>query len=109
MNFKRVTLVLFALLLSGCFAQNRVSKFASSSIELGMTRKAFVAKFGAPFLQEKRYIRENQPVEVLLYKEALYRGGWYNVTTEFVFVKDTLIQQTVRSMEQMYKEGCDEK
>ena len=87
---------------TSCFTSRGVSKFSDTQIELGMSQKDFIQKFGNPFNKEMSYTYDKQKRETLFYKEKLYRGSWYIVTTGFTFVDSKLVSQEVVKEERQY-------
>ena len=103
MKLKCVLLAIFStLLLSACYTSNKVSKFTSANIELGMSQSDFVAKFGNPFNKELSYTQDNHKREKLFYKEEIFRGYWQLVTTAFTFVDSKLTNQEIVKEDRVY-------
>ncbi|WP_055096008.1 hypothetical protein [Gabonia massiliensis] len=93
-------------LLGGCYTNKQASKFVTSAISLGISKQDFLAKYGLPFSQEMNYNDNGQKEEKLLYKEELYKGSWYIVTTSFTFQNSKLIKQEIVKEERKFKD-CD--
>lgn len=93
-------------LLGGCYTNKQASKFATSAIDLGISKQDFLAKYGLPFSQEMNYNDNGQKEEKFLYKEELYKGSWYIVTTSFTFQNSKLVKQEIVKEERKFKD-CD--
>lgn len=106
MKVKRILfLALGMALLCGCYTSRQISMFSANQVELGMSKQDFIARHGNPFNQEASYGKDNKLEEKLLYKEELYSGVWYVVTTAFIFQDSKLIKQEVKE-ERKYQD-CD--
>ena len=89
-NTKLTTLTLSLILCGSCQTFRQSSRFVSSDIQLGMSQKAFIDKYGKPF---------NREIE-----ETFFRTVWYDVTTAFTFVDSVLTKQEVYKEEPLYNE-----
>ena len=85
MKFKILVPLLCLCFLSSCYTSQLVSKFSDTQVELGMSQNEFIQKFGKPFNKEMAYTYDKHKRETLFYKEDLYRGSWFIVTTAFTF------------------------
>lgn len=81
-------------LLFGCSTFRHISKFSNNKIELGITQQEFVSRYGKPYTQEIT-CTDNVIIKKLLYKESLYIGSWYVITTAFIFENERLVKQEV--------------
>ena len=93
-------------LLGGCYTNKQASKFVTPAISLSISKQDFLAKYGPPFSQEMNYNDNRQKEEKLLYKEELYKGSWYIVTTSFTFQNSKLVKQEIVKEERKFKD-CD--
>lgn len=105
-NIKKI-LVLFLCITSlcSCYTKKQISRFSSSRVELGFNKKEFINKFGEPFSKVVSYNSENKLEEKLFYKEELYLGVWYIVTSIFTFQDSILIKQELKE-DRMFQQ-CD--
>ena len=102
-----VTLGLF--LLCSCYTSKSVSMFSSDQVVLGMNRADFLNIYGQPFSKDQRYVNGRRLEERLLYKEELYKGSWFIVTTAFTFVDGKLVRQaTVKEERKFLNQGDKE-
>ena len=92
------------LILCSCYTSSRTSKFSAQHIELGMEESAFIKRYGKPFYQETSYTENNRKKETLFYKEELYEGDWFIVTTAFTFIDSKLISQDIVKEERKYND-----
>ncbi|WP_373201262.1 hypothetical protein [Phocaeicola vulgatus] len=107
MELKNIILtILTTIVLTSCYASNQISKFSSENIELGIEKNLFIKRYGKPLNKETSYTQDNQEKEKLFYKEELYKGTWYIVTTAFTFIDDKLIKQEVVKEERTFQK-CD--
>ena len=102
MKFKKLIPLLCLCFLSSCYTSQFVSKFSDTQVELGMSQDDFIQKFGKPFNKEMSYTYDNHKRETLFYKEDLYRGSWFIVTTAFTFVDSKLVSQEVVKEERQF-------
>jgi len=93
MKFKILVPLLCLCFLSSCYTSQLVSKFSDTQVELGMSQNEFIQKFGKPFNKEMAYTYDKHKRETLFYKEDLYRGSWFIVTTAFTFVDSKLVRR----------------
>ena len=83
---KNIGILLIAIFLLGsCATGKRISKFSTHQVELGIDIQDFIDKYGQPSNQEAQYGKRNLIIEKLFYKEELYHGTWFIVTTSFTF------------------------
>lgn len=110
MKFKKLFPLLCLCFLSSCYTSQLASKFSDTQIKLGMRQDEFVQKFGKPFNKEMSYTHDKRKKETLFYKEDLYRGSWYIVTTAFTFVNSELVSQEIVREERLFNhEECPDK
>ena len=84
------------------------SKFTSEVVKLGITKDAFISKFGKPFKESFSVDKDNIRHDTLYYKE--FMGSWYAVNTIFHFENFTLVSQEQGDEERMYQEcNCSSK
>ena len=85
-----------AALLAGCRPAKDVSytRFYPDKVQLGMSRDAFVRRFGEPNMQNV-YWQDGVQVEELLYVETLFyrRVGHRKVDSRFVFEDGKLVRR----------------
>ncbi|HBB51513.1 hypothetical protein DWW17_04500 [Bacteroides sp. AF14-46] len=67
-----------------------------------MSQNEFIQKFGKPFNKEMAYTYDKHKRETLFYKEDLYRGSWFIVTTAFTFVDSKLVSQEIVREERQF-------
>lgn len=67
-----------------------------------MSQNEFIQKFGKPFNKEMAYTYDKHKREILFYKEDLYRGSWFIVTTAFTFVDSKLVSQEIVREERQF-------
>lgn len=101
---KLTTLTLSLILCGSCQTFRQSSRFVSSDIQLGMSQKAFIDKYGKPFNREIERTANGSIKETLFYKETFFRTVWYDVTTSFTFVDSVLTKQEVYKEEPLYNE-----
>ena len=108
MKFITVRMIVFLFLcitsLCSCYTK-KISRFSTNRVELGCNKEDFINKFGKPFSQSVSYNSENKMKEQLYYKEELYLGMWYIVTSIFTFQDSKLVKQEIKE-EKMF-ERCD--
>ena len=102
MKFKNLISLLCLCFLSSCYTSQFASKFSDTQVELGMSQDDFIQKFGKPFNKEMSYTYDKHKRETLFYKEDLYRGSWFIVTTAFTFVDSKLVSQEVVKEERQF-------
>jgi len=102
MKFKILVPLLCLCFLSNCYTSQLVSKFSDTQVELGMSQNEFIQKFGKPFNKEMAYTYDKHKRETLFYKEDLYRGSWFIVTTAFTFVDSKLVSQEIVREERQF-------
>ena len=102
MKFKILVPLLCLCFLSSCYTSQLVSKFSGTQVELGMSQNEFIQKFGKPFNKEMAYTYDKHKRETLFYKEDLYRGSWFIVTTAFTFVDSKLVSQEIVREERQF-------
>ena len=85
-----------AALLAGCRPAKDMSqtRFYPDKVQLGMSRDAFVRRFGEPNMQNV-YWKDGVQVEELLYVETLFyrKVGYRKVDSRFVFEDDKLVRR----------------
>lgn len=98
MKFIAVRMIVFLCITSlcSCYTQKRNSRFSVNRVELGFNKEDFVNKFGKPFSQSVSSNSENKMEEQLYYKEELYLGMWYIVTSIFTFQDSKLVEQEIK-------------
>lgn len=101
-----VVIVASLFIFSACYTSSRISQFSSDHVALGITKDAFIKKYGEPFYKEVSYLSEHQKQEKLFYKEELHKGSWFIVTTAFTFVEGELIKQEIVKEERAHR-NCD--
>ncbi len=101
MRLKLIVLLICSILQVGCASLLGVqnSKFTSEKIEIGMSKKDFLALVGEPYAKEMTMDMHNRPLERLLYQESLYDREWYTLTTAFTFQDGKLVSQEVINKE----------
>ena len=99
---RNVIIAICLCVLSGCQTSLSVSKFSDAEVELGMSQKEFIQKFGTPFNKEMAYTYDKHEKVTLFYKEDLYRGSWFIVTTAFTFVDSKLVSQEIVNEERQF-------
>lgn len=88
-------------LFTGCYTSNKISRFSSDAITLGMNKRDFIKAYGEPFNKDISYTDDNRQEEKFFYKEELYKGAWFIVTTAFTFMDGKLVkQETVKEERQ---------
>lgn len=97
------------LFFSSCFTSQKASKFNSSNITIGMDKTEFIKNYGEPFNKDASLTNDGKSEETLFYKEELYNGTWYIVTTAFTFVDGKLTKQKVEKEERVFKENDSRK
>ena len=97
------------LFFSSSFTSQKASKFNSSDITLGMDKTEFIKNYGEPFNKDASLTNDGKSEETLFYKEELYNGTWYIVTTAFTFVDGKLTKQKVEKEERVFKENDSRK
>lgn len=106
MKLKNIYLLFALTCLTACYTSNKISRFSTSNINLGMDKSVFIQKYGEPFTKEISHIQNRQEQEKLFYKEELYKGSWYIVTTAFTFIDNKLVKQEIVKEERTFQE-CD--
>ena len=94
MKFKILVPLLCLCFLSSCYTSQLVSKFSDTQVELGMSQNEFN--------KETAYTYDKHKRETLFYKEDLYRGSWFIVTTAFTFVDSKLVSQEIVREERQF-------
>ena len=99
MTYKKTWLacaLCIAALLAGCRPAKDMSqtRFYPDKVQLGMSRDAFVRRFGEPNMQNV-YWKDGVQVEELLYVETLFyrKVGYRKVDSRFVFEDDKLVRR----------------
>lgn len=100
-------LLVCSALLYGCGVTRQTSKFSVDTIELGITKKDFLDKWGKPFSQDRLLTSSNDLEEKLYYNEKMYIGDWYIVTTAFTFRNSKLIKQEIVKEEKLFSTACE--
>ena len=67
-----------------------------------MSQNEFIQKFGKPYNKEMSYTYDKHEKVTLFYKEDLYRGSWFIVTTAFTFVDSKLVSQEIVNEERQF-------
>ncbi|WP_289293509.1 hypothetical protein [Bacteroides sp. 41_26] len=110
MKFISVRIIVFLFLcitsLCSCYTQKQISRFSANRVELGFNKEDFINKFGKPFSQSVSYNSENKMEEQLYYKEELYLGMWYIVTSIFTFQDSKLVKQEIKEEKMFERCNC---
>lgn len=106
-NTKKILILFLCItLLCSCYIKKQISQFSVSRIELGIEKENFITKFGKSFSQSIPYNSKNNKGEKLYYKEELYLGMWYIVTTIFTFQDSKLIKQEIKEDRMFEQRSC---
>lgn len=74
---KSYAILLLALLAGSCVTGRHTSHFSTNAIALGMDEELFTKKYGLPLSMD----RTAEGYDNLYYKESIYQGKWYIITT----------------------------
>lgn len=105
-NIKEI-LILSIISLCSCYTRKQISRFLTNTVELGFNKEDFINKFGKPFSQSVSYNSENKMEEQLYYKEDLYIGRWYIVTSIFTFQDSKLVKQEMKEEKMFEQCNCE--
>lgn len=103
-----ILLLICLFVFNACYTSSRISKFSSEEIELGMTKDDFIRKYGKPFNKELSYTQDNRAKEDFFYKEELYKGSWFIITTAFTFIDGKLTKQEIVNEERSFQRPANQ-
>ncbi len=91
MKYVIMSLLLIVTLCS-CVIYKGATQFTADSIRLGMDKEYVMKTFGKPFKTDS-YIEDGKNIDILYYKEALYKPvRGYVITTVLRFENSTLMR-----------------
>ncbi len=111
MQVKYIRIYMLSIILTiccSCVSVRTESLFSDNAVALGSSEESFIKKYGKPFTINKS-IENGTQYDKLLYKEEVYKGTWYIVTTGFYFENRLLVKQEVVKEERMFLNDCGKK
>lgn len=93
-------------LLSSCSTTKTKSIFVDNNIKRGLNINEFISLYEKPYKKSFYLDEDNNLHETLYYKEEVYKGQWYIVTTVFQFKNSILISQEQLDEERKYLDNC---
>ena len=98
-----ISFLLLLIFIFSCTPSRKIIKHSSVFVEineLGINKEEFIEKFGEPL--NKDISKENGKLIEALYYVEILKG--IPVTTKFIFVNDTLVEQSNVSLDFKYRE-----